>query len=149
MSLEDEIKQKTFKNDHEKGIINLIFTYNYISASLQKFLHAHNLTLQQYNILKILRGQHPNRSTNGMIRDRMLDKNSDVTRIVDRLIKEGLATRENCANDRRCVNIYITEKGMALLANLDGYSDKMDNLLGNLSDQEAADLNDLLDKIRR
>lgn len=149
MKLEDEIKQEAFRNEHNRAIVNLIYTFNYVSANLQKLLYAHNLTLQQYNILKILRGRHPLHSTNGMIRERMLDKNSDVTRIVDRLIKEGLATREHCANDRRCVNIYITEKGLNLLGRLDGFSDQMDSVLDKLTEEEAAKLNDLLDKIRQ
>lgn len=149
MRLEEEIKQSSFNNERNRAIVNIIFTYNYVTASLQRFLQNHNLTLQQFNILKILRGQHPNRSTNGMIRERMLDKNSDVTRIVDRLIKEGLATRENCPNDRRCVNIFITKKGLALLEHLDTYSDEMDGILDKLTDQEAVDLNHLLDKIRQ
>ncbi|MEX0778639.1 MAG: MarR family transcriptional regulator [Balneolales bacterium] len=149
MRLEDEIKQTSFKSEHARAMVNLIYTYNHVSTTLQKFLHSHNLTMQQFNILKILRGQHPDKATNGMIRERMLDKNSDVTRILDRLIKEGLVLRENCSNDRRCVNIYITPKGLALLDNLDGYSDQMDSVLDKLSEKEAAQLNFLLDKIRQ
>ncbi|MEX0685251.1 MAG: MarR family transcriptional regulator [Balneolales bacterium] len=149
MSLEKEIKQTTFKNEHNRAIVNLIYTYNHVTTELQKILHSHNLTLQQYNILKILRGRHPESATNGMIRERMLDKNSDVTRIVDRLIKDDLVKRQNCSNDRRCVNVYINQKGLDLLKRLDEYSDQMDAILNRLTTAEAAALNKLLDKIRQ
>ena len=148
MSLDNEIKQTTFKNEHSRAMVNLIYTYNHISSHLQKILNPHGLTLQQFNILKILRGQHPERTTNGMIRERMLDKNSDVTRIVDRLIKDELAKREGCVNDRRCVNIHITQKGMELIGRIDECSGQIDGILNMLSSREAAELNKLLDKIR-
>ncbi|MEX0927832.1 MAG: MarR family transcriptional regulator [Balneolales bacterium] len=148
MSLENEIKQTEFRNVYNRGIVNLIYTYNHVLAQLQGILHPRNLTLQQYNILNILKGHHPQSATNGLIRDRMLDKNSDVTRIVDRLIKEGLAKREHCSNDRRCVNIYITPKGLSLIEKMDVLSRDMDGILNKLSNQEAAELNRLLDKIR-
>lgn len=147
MSLEQEI-QSTFRNEHHKALVNLIYTYNYISGCLQRILHEKNVTMQQFNILRILRGAHPEPITNGTIRDRMLDKNSDVTRIIDRLIKDGYVTRKPCREDRRRVNISITQKGLDQLAEIDQVSCEMDKITNALSEQEAFELNALLDKIR-
>ena len=90
MRLEDEIQQYTFRNVHQKLLINLFYTYNVLSSSTQEILKAENLTMQQFNILRILRGQHPRPSTNTMVKERMLDKNSDVTRLIDRMVRDGI-----------------------------------------------------------
>ncbi len=147
ISLEAEIQSK-FRNEHHKVLVNLIYTYNYISGCLQKILHDKNVTMQQFNILRILRGAHPEPVSNGMIRERMLDKNSDVTRIIDRLIKDGYVIRNACKEDRRRVNISITEKGLEQLTEIDKVSCEMDKITNSLSEDEANQLNILLDKIR-
>jgi DNA-binding MarR family transcriptional regulator len=148
MKIEEEIKQMRFRNPHQKAIINLIFTYNVLSSRMQDTLRSENITMQQFNILRILRGQYPNPATNNMVKERLLDKNSDVTRIIDRLIREGLVSRVNCEQDRRRVDITITDKGLNLLEKLDAKNDEMDALVHGLSESEAELVSDLLDKMR-
>jgi DNA-binding MarR family transcriptional regulator len=107
-----------------------------------------DITPQQFNILRILRGSHPEPLSTLQIRERMLDKMSDTSRIVDRLIVKGLVKKGTCKEDRRLVDIIITDKGKKLLEKLDERQDEMDGIIGNLSKKEAAILSDLLDKIR-
>lgn len=148
MRLEDEIQQFKFRNQRQKMLINLIYTYNAISSKMQEFLKTESLTMQQYNILRILRGQHPNPSTNSLVKERMLDRNSDVTRIIDRMIRDGLVSRVNCESDRRRVDITITDLGLEKLKRLDAMSGQMDTIASGLSEEESAILNDMLDKLR-
>lgn len=148
MRLEDEIQQFKFRNQRQKVLINLIYTYNAISSKMQEFLKTESLTMQQYNILRILRGQHPNPSTNSLVKERMLDRNSDVTRIIDRMIRDGLVSRVNCESDRRRVDITITDLGLGKLGRLDAMSGQMDSIASGLSEEESAILNDMLDKLR-
>lgn len=115
---------------------------------MQEFLRDSELTMQQFNILRILRGQHPNPATNGMVKERMLDKNSDVTRIIDRMVKNGLVQRVNCESDRRRVDITITPKGLEILVKLDKRAPEMDLIAEGVNDDEATQLNVLLDKLR-
>lgn len=148
MRLEDEIQQQKFRNQQHKLLVNLIYSYNVLSSRMQDMLKSEGLTMQQYNILRILRGQHPNPVTNTMVKERMLDKNSDVTRIIDRMIRDGLVSRVNCEADRRRVDINITQSGLDILDRLDARSSEMDALAASLSDEEAAVFNDLLDRLR-
>lgn len=148
MSIEKDINQSKFRNEFQKGIINLIFTYNWLMEKMKALLEQGDVTSQQYNILRILRGAGGPLSTL-QIRQRMLDKMSDTSRIVDRLVLKGLAKKVACKADRRLVDITISPKGLKLLEKLDVYSDEMDALLGNLSAGEAKTLNKLLDKIRQ
>jgi DNA-binding MarR family transcriptional regulator len=148
MRLEDEIQQFTFRNQRQKMLINLIYTYNVLSSKMQEFLKVESLTMQQYNILRILRGQHPNPATNSLVKDRMLDKNSDVTRIIDRMIRDGLVLRVNCESDRRRVDITITDAGLDKLQRLDRISGQMDQIAAGLTEDEAVNLNEMLDKLR-
>ncbi len=148
MRLEDEIQQFKFRNQRQKVLINLIYTYNAISSKMQEFLKTESLTMQQYNILRILRGQHPNPSTNSLVKERMLDRNSDVTRIIDRMIRDGLVSRVNCESDRRRVDITITDLGLGKLGRLDAMSGQMDSIASGLSEEESAILNDMLDNLR-
>jgi DNA-binding MarR family transcriptional regulator len=148
MRIEDEIQQFKFRNQRQKMLINLIYTYNAISSKMQEFLKTESLTMQQYNILRILRGQHPNPATNSLVKERMLDRNSDVTRIIDRMIRDGLVSRVNCESDRRRVDITITDMGMEKLQRLDAMSTQMDTIASGLSEEEAVIMNDMLDKLR-
>jgi DNA-binding MarR family transcriptional regulator len=107
-----------------------------------------DITPQQFNILRILRGSAPNPLSTLQIRERMLEKMSDTSRIVDRLISKGLVKKITCKADRRLVDILITDKGKKLLDRLDARQDEMDRVVGNLSEKEANILSDLLDKIR-
>ena len=148
MSLEKDIKQKQFRNEYQKGIINLIYTYNWMNEKMKKVFDKEGVTAQQYNILRILRGAGKPISTL-QIRERMLDKMSDTSRIVDRLVLKGLAKKNICKKDKRLVDVNISSAGEKLLAGIDQYEKDMDAILGNLSDAEAKTLNKLLDKIRQ
>lgn len=147
MSIEKDINQRKFRNEFQKGIINLIFTYNWLMEKMKALLEQGDVTSQQYNILRILRGAGGPLSTL-QIRQRMLDKMSDTSRIVDRLVLKGLAKKVACKSDRRLVDITISSRGLKLLEKLDSYSAEMDAIMGNLSEAEARSLNKLLDKIR-
>ncbi|HQW93732.1 MAG TPA: MarR family transcriptional regulator, partial [Ferruginibacter sp.] len=146
MSLEKDISQKTFRNDYQKGIINLIYTYNWMNEKMKSVFDKEGITGQQYNILRILRGAGKPISTL-QIRERMLDKMSDTSRIVDRLVIKELAQKNTCKNDKRLVDVSITLKGKKLLEKIDRYENDMDAIFGNLSAAEAKTLNTLLDKI--
>jgi MarR family transcriptional regulator, 2-MHQ and catechol-resistance regulon repressor len=118
-----------------------------MNEKMKKVFDKEGITAQQYNILRILRGAGKPISTL-QIRERMLDKMSDTSRIVDRLITKGLVKKLTCKNDRRLVDVIISDKGKKLLERLDTRQDEMDGILNNLSEKEAATLSDLLDKIR-
>jgi DNA-binding MarR family transcriptional regulator len=147
MSIEKDIQQSKFRNEYQKTVVNIIYTYNWITEKTKQFFEKGDITIQQYNILRILRGAGKPLSTL-QIRQRMLDKMSDTSRIVDRLVKKDLVKKVICKTDRRLVDVTITEQGMDLLEKLDGYNDEMDALLNNITEEEAKMLNQLLDKIR-
>ena len=148
MSLEKDISQRTFRNDYQKGVINLIYTYNWMNEKMKIFFDKEDITGQQYNILRILRGA-VNPISTLQIRERMLDKMSDTSRIVDRLVLKGLAKKTICKNDKRLVDVSISTKGKKLLEKIDLHEKEMDAILGNLSQAETKTLNLLLDKIRQ
>jgi DNA-binding MarR family transcriptional regulator len=147
MGIQEDINQSKFRNEYQKAGINLIYTFNWITEQMKNLFEKHGLTAQQFNILRILRGAGQPLSTL-QIRQRMLDKMSDTSRIVDRLIVKGLVKKITSKVDKRLVDVSITDKGKKLLAKLDGHQDEMDAVLSNLSDGEAKTLNKLLDKIR-
>jgi DNA-binding MarR family transcriptional regulator len=147
MSLETEIQQTKFRNEHQKTVINLIYTYNWVGEQIKNFFEKEDITSQQFNILRILRGAGKPLSTL-QIRQRMLDKMSDTSRIVDRLVKKGLVKKVICKSDRRLVDVSISDKGMELLQKLDQSEEEMDAILKNLTVEDAVLLNSLLDKIR-
>jgi DNA-binding MarR family transcriptional regulator len=146
MSLENDIQSK-FRSEHHKIMVNLIYTYNWAMEKSKRFFEKAGLTPQQFNILRILRGSGKPLSTL-QIRQRMLDRMSDTSRIVDRLLKKELVQKVVCTDDRRLVDITISEKGMKLLHELDNYNDEMDALLSSINEEEAKTLNQLLDKLR-
>jgi DNA-binding MarR family transcriptional regulator len=148
MEIEKEIGQQVFRNDRQKGIINMVYTYNWMIEKMKHRLDEFDLTMQQFNILRILRGAQTPLSTL-QIRERMLDKMSDTSRIVDRLIIKELAQKNTCPRDKRLVDVVITEKGLELLAKLDLHADELDSIIENLSCAELQQLNYLLDKIRQ
>jgi len=148
MSLEKDINQEKFRNEYQKGIINLIYTYNWMNEKMKKVFDKEEITGQQYNILRILRGAGKPISTL-QIRERMLDKMSDTSRIVDRLVLKGLAKKNVCKNDKRLVDVSISPKAQKLLEKIDQHDKEMDAIFGSLSDTEAKTLNKLLDKIRQ
>ncbi|MBN8687423.1 MAG: MarR family transcriptional regulator [Chitinophagales bacterium] len=148
MGIEKDIQQSKFRNAHQKASINLIYTMAWVKDKTKEIFDAEDITSQQFNILRILRGSFPQPLSTLQIRERMLEKMSDTSRIVDRLILKGLVKKVVCKNDRRLVDVIITDKGKKLLERLDSRQDEMDQVLGNLSEKDANILSDLLDKIR-
>ena len=147
MGIEKDINQAKFRNDYQKATINLIYTFNWMNEKIKCIFEKEDITPQQFNILRILRGAGKPISTL-QIRQRMLDKMSDTSRIVDRLLAKGVAKKTICANDKRLVDVSITDKGKKLLEKIDKYNDEMDAVMSNLSQSEAKTFNNLLDKIR-
>ncbi len=146
--IEDAIKQtKPFKDVRQKAVVNIIYTHNWISDKFKKFLAPFNITPTQYNVLRILRGAGKPISTSD-IRDRMLEPSSDTSRIVDRLAKCELVERRVCPNDKRLVDVSISAKGLELLQDMDNDALKIGYLMGKLTEAEAIQLSELLDKIR-
>lgn len=129
-------------------MINLLFTYGWAIEKIKNFVSREDITHQQYNILRILRGAHPKPLSTLQIRERMLDKMSDTSRIVDRLLLKGLVEKKTCAQDKRLVDVTISEKGQELLKRLDEASTEMDAIMKNVSEEEAEHLSNLLDKLR-
>jgi len=148
MKLEEEIKQSKFRNEYHKLAVNIFYTYSWLLNLQTQLFKKFKITSNQYNILRILRGQHPNPATINLLKDRMIDKMSDVSRLVERLRKKGLVKRELCKNDRRRVDVVITDKGLKLLSDIDKLNDEYDSFFRNLSVTESKTLNDLLDKLR-
>lgn len=147
MSIEKDVRQTKFMSEYHKLSLNLIYTYNWTTEQSKKFFEKANLTSQQFNILRILRGAGKPLSTH-QIRQRMLDKMSDTSRIVDRLLKKGLVEKMVCKNDRRLVDITISSLGQTLLAELDQHSHELHSHLAHLPEEDARTINRLLDKLR-
>ncbi len=148
MGLQEDIKQSKFRNEWLKGIVNLIYTYGWMKNHLNAHLRPFEITMQQFNVLRILNGQYPDPISTSEIRNRMLDKMSDASRIVERLNKKGLVLRTPNLSDRRLVDVVISEKGKKLIHAIDLCSKEMDNFIGALNEDETQQLNLLLDKIR-
>ena len=148
MEIEKEIYNNKFENNHHKAIVNLIYTYGWITDQLKQKLNKHHITLQQYNILRILRGQHPNPATINILRERMLDKMSDASRIVERLVQKELVNRCVSDKDRRAVDILINANGLDILKKLDDEMVVKEMVAKNLSEEESNTLSRLLDKMR-
>jgi len=148
MGIDRDIRQSKFLNEHQKAGVNLLYTYGWVMERTKELFASEDITPQQFNILRILRGSYPQPLSTLQIRERMLDKMSDTSRIVDRLITKALVKKGTCKSDRRLVDVVITDKGKKMLERLDNRQDELDKILGNLSEKEATILSDLLDKIR-
>lgn len=147
MKIEEEIRQPKFKSANEKALINLIFTSNWLHNKQQELFKPYGITPQQYNILRILKGQHPSSISGTEIKNRMLDKNSDVSRLLDRLVLKALIEKKICPLDKRASDVSITSTGLALLDKLANKQKEMDVIL-SLTKEEAEQLSNLLDKSR-
>ncbi len=147
MKIEEEIRQTKFKSPNQKALLNLIFTSNWIHNKQQEFFKPFGITSQQFNILRILKGQHPNSISATEIKSRMLDKNSDISRLLDRLILKNLVEKKSCPSDKRASDVFITTEGIALLETIAAHEHDIDNVL-QLSAEEAEALSNLLDKCR-
>jgi len=148
MEIEKEISQKKFRSQKQKAIVNVLFTGSWLQLRIKNFMKGYDITPQQYNVLKILKGQFPTPVSTSLICNRMLDKMSDVSRIVSRLQEKELLNVCRSCSDKRLVDIVINDKGIALIEKIDGESDYMDNMASNLSEEEAALLSHLLDHLR-
>ncbi|HEY0651659.1 MAG TPA: MarR family transcriptional regulator [Chryseosolibacter sp.] len=148
MSLETDIQQKSFRNEYQKAILNIIYTQNYLVSRMTEVFKKFDITRQQYNVLRILRGQYPDPATINLIKERMLEKMSDTSRIVERLRLKGLIQREDGKSDKRAAEISITPAGLELLRKMQPEVDELDSVLTGLSLDEARELNHLLDKVR-
>ena len=149
MKLEKEIQQvKPFRNDYHKASVNLIFSGKWMIQFHSDVFKKYHLTVQQYNILRILQGRYPGATTVKLIRERMLDRMSDASRIVELLRKKGLVERNISSSDRRKTDVAITGKGSDLLKEIEKESEYFDNRLAALNKEEIVLLNNLLDKVR-
>ena len=148
MRIDEEIQSSKFEDNYHKAVINITYTFGWLSNAFRCQFEKYNLTQQQFNILRILRGQYPNPATVNLLKERMLDKMSDASRIVDRLVQKGLVSRCTNKKDRRAVDIRISEVGMDILNKMDIEFRTKDILKDNLSEEEASQLSDLLDKLR-
>lgn len=148
MSLENDIQQKSFRSEHQKALLNIIYTHNYLNNIVNEFFKDYSITRQQYNVMRIIKGQSPKAASIQLIRERMLDKMSDASRIVERLRIKNLVKREASPEDKRTVQITITEDGIKLLETIETRIEEVESSLRKLTVEEAAQLNTLLDKIR-
>jgi len=148
MQLEDEIKQEKFTTPEQKLNVNLIFTYYWLLDKLKGRLRPYGISMQQYNILRILRGQGDHPATINLLKERMLDKSSDASRLVERLRVKDLVERIICPQDRRSVEIRISAKGLDLLKQIDANEHEFSGLSKALNKDEITRLNELLDQLR-
>lgn len=147
MSLEEKIKQNKFKSPQHKLGVNLLYTSNIIQYILHQNFRDQEITSQQFNVLRILRGQFPKPCNLKLIKERMLDPMSDASRIVDKLLKKGLVERKESKKDRRNVELLITDKGLKLLISLDHIDESFNELFKTLNTEEIDQLNLLIDKM--
>lgn len=148
MALEDDIKQNKFGSEYEKAAVNVLFTGSWLYNVNATRLKRHGITPEQFNVLRILRGSHPETMMLADITCRMIDRNSNATRLVEKLRQKGLVTREVCEDNRRQVDIGITDKGLNLLKKVDQDAESWLALLKNITQAEAKELNRVLDKLR-
>lgn len=149
-TIEDEIKQKKFQNIYIKTDVNFLFTSGWLENIKSRFFKQFDLSLQQYNVLRILRGQYPDEVMLTQITERMIDKMSNATRLVEKLRMKQLVTRELNEHNRRQVDIRITEKGLELLSKIDIALEKdmPPAYYSNVTEEELKQFNHILDKIR-
>lgn len=148
MKIEAEIKQKAFKSEFQKAMINILFTSGWLEHKQTQFFKQWGISPQQYNVLRILRGQNNKPITVASIQESMMDKMSNASRLVEKLKQKNLIERKECKADRRQVDIVITQKGLDLLSLIDSNMNDQEEIMKNISKKEAAELNRLLDKLR-
>ncbi|WP_316833364.1 MarR family transcriptional regulator [Pedobacter nutrimenti] len=148
MELQKEIKTSRFESVFQQAVVNVFYTYSWCTEQMKQIVVPYEITTQQFNVLRILRGQHPRPSTINLIKSRMMDKMSDASRIVDRLVQKGLVEKEINSTDKRAVDIRISKKGLTLLKRMDEEVNLSAMVSSNLTEEEALQLNLLLDKLR-
>jgi DNA-binding MarR family transcriptional regulator len=149
MRIEEVVKSNVVMGLSQKAVLNIIYTQNNIHERLIEILKPYDLSNEQYNVLRILRGRKGNPANMCVIQERMLAKTSNTTRLVDKLLLKELVTRKVCKENRRKIEVLITEKGLAILKELDPkVNDYENNFVANLTTNELEQLNELLEKIR-
>lgn len=148
MKIEEEIKQEKFHSEYQKLAINILFTNQWLTANTTKILKPYGISPQQYNVLRILKGQSPKAISVSNIMERMIDKMSNTSRLVEKLRQKELIERVTCEKDRRQVDVKITKKGLALLEKVSVEMNAFKNISDNLSEKDAQTINKLLDKMR-
>jgi DNA-binding MarR family transcriptional regulator len=148
MSLEEDILQPKFNSEYDKAVVNILFTGSWLYNLNASRFKPYDITPEQYNVLRILRGSHPKPMMLADITSRMIDKSSNATRLVEKLRAKGFLKREICEDNRRQVDIFITDKGLSVLKKIDQESAEWLSKLKSISKAEAAELNRILDKLR-
>lgn len=149
MRIEEAIQQKKFRNEFQKAHINVLYTASWIHQQTMQALKPFNISWQQFNILRILRGMHPEPASVKLLTERMIDKMSNASRLVEKLKQKGLVERKSCKADRRQVDVVITDKGLNLLSLAsDAMDEQMEDIRNRLSEEQAVQLNELLDSMR-
>jgi DNA-binding MarR family transcriptional regulator len=148
MRLEEELKQGAFQSEHQKAILNILFTSNWLESDSARILKPFDISSQQYNVLRILKGQGDHAITVNDIMSRMIDKMSNASRLVEKLRKKELIERVTCEHDRRQVDIRITKMGLDLLKKADEEMNKFSDINSKITEEEAKKLNDILEQIR-
>ena len=148
MKLEEAIHQKKFADEFEKVDINLMYTTNWMNAEKHKVIKDYDISWQQFNILRILRGQKGNPASLKLITERMLDKMSNTSRLVEKMSKKNLLARNICENNRRQVDITLTEHGLQVCNEVSDIISKLRIENIRITKKEAIELNRILDKIR-
>jgi DNA-binding MarR family transcriptional regulator len=149
MEIEKITKSNIKLDDSKKIILNIIYTQNVIADKFNEIIKPHDLSSEQYNVLRILRGQKGSPANMSIIQERMLSKNSNTTRLIDKLLLKELVTREVCPENRRKIEVLITNKGLELLKFLDPKVIEYENQFAdNLNPEEKVQLNTLLEKYR-
>ncbi|MBM3168937.1 MAG: MarR family transcriptional regulator [Bacteroidetes bacterium] len=146
--IEEEIQQVEFKDLHHKAVVNLLYTHSYLVTFQNALFKPCDLSPEQYNVLRILRGQGGKPATMAAIQERMLNKMSNASRLVDKLVAKCLVKREECPLDRRQVDVEITPKGLELLGILENQIMEINKEMVHLDEKELLLLNGLLDKLR-
>ncbi|MBP6557342.1 MAG: MarR family transcriptional regulator [Flavobacterium sp.] len=150
MKIEEVIKSTVVMDDTKKVILNIIYAQNVISDKFNELLKPYDLSSEQYNVLRILRGQKGNPANMCVIQERMLAKNSNTTRLIDKLLLKDFVTREVCPDNRRKIEVLITQKGLSVLTALDPKVNEHEQIFAaNLSKEELEQLNNLLEKYRK
>ncbi|MFM6982751.1 MAG: MarR family winged helix-turn-helix transcriptional regulator [Chitinophagaceae bacterium] len=148
MKIEEEINQSKFNSPQEKAIVNIIFTANAIEDAFKKALKMYDISLPQYNVLRILKGRKDGYATCGDLKDVMLDKNPDVTRLCDKLVLKKLIVRSNNKSNRRQILLRISDKGLQALEEINPYFAAVNSGLTGISADKLEQLSDILDEIR-
>lgn len=148
MKIEEAIKTRKFTTSREKALVNILYTYGWLFNKEKDTFKQFGITPQQYNVLRILKGQYPKSISTCDIKERMLDKNSDASRLVDRMFTNGLVERTVSEFDKRKVDIKISERGIEMLLAIHEQREKLENIASALNEHEAETLSLLLDKLR-